>query len=206
MLPSQSVDKEGLVAQKRRRLDYPVAHIMEEPVATCNVNDPVSSVIDEMKRKAVAYTVATFWDEVQGIITYRDIIKLVAEESSTIDVPTYIVGLPEDPFDSEVATDKFQRTVEMLRRSYPDIMEARSIIKGGRVGGGKRQYAGAVRPGVAPYLPVDFDPFLHAKLRKSSHQCVPHALEPETRQASVVFDHGNGGWAFTGDLLGHSAE
>lgn len=44
-------------------------------------------------------------------------------------VPVYLVGLPEEPFQAEGVRTKFTRSIELLRKSYPQIMEARSTIK-----------------------------------------------------------------------------
>ena len=40
-----------------------------------------------------------------------------------------MIGLPEDPFEAEAAKTKFSRTVNQLHRIFPDILEAKSVIK-----------------------------------------------------------------------------
>jgi hypothetical protein len=74
------------------------------------------------------YCIITQFDEVQGIVTYRDFMKLVAEEVVKADIPVYIVGLPDDPFESEQTRTKFIRSIETLRRTMPSIEEAHAII------------------------------------------------------------------------------
>jgi hypothetical protein len=44
-------------------------------------------------------------------------------------VPVYMVGLPEDAFEAEAARSKFVRAINLLRKSFPDILEARCTIK-----------------------------------------------------------------------------
>jgi ribosome-associated translation inhibitor RaiA len=55
-------------------------------------------------------------------------LKLLAEPEKE-EVPIYIIGLPDDPFEAEVAKDKFRRAINLLKRRFPYIEEARSIIK-----------------------------------------------------------------------------
>jgi hypothetical protein len=37
--------------------------------------------------------------------------------------------LPDSPFEAEVAQTKFTRTINLLRKSFPEILEARSTLK-----------------------------------------------------------------------------
>lgn len=71
----------------------------------------------------------TVLDMVQGIVTLRDYVKLVAEPEVKPEIPVYMVGLPEDPFEAEVAKSKFLNAVGKLKRGFPEIEEARSVIK-----------------------------------------------------------------------------
>jgi hypothetical protein len=54
---------------------------------------------------------------------------LLAELEPEADVPVFIVGLPDDPFEAEATKAKFRRIVNQLRRVFPDILECRSVIK-----------------------------------------------------------------------------
>lgn len=69
------------------------------------------------------------WDEVQGIITPRDFVKILTETKSEEQVPVYIVGLPENPFEAEAAKLKFLRVVDTMTKSFPRVLQARSVIK-----------------------------------------------------------------------------
>jgi hypothetical protein len=67
-------------------------------------------------------------EELQGIITYRDIISLLGEKMEE-DIPIFLIGLPEDPLDAELAKSKFSNIVKLLKTVYPDIEEARCRLK-----------------------------------------------------------------------------
>ena len=54
---------------------------------------------------------------------------LLAEVEPAPEFPVFIVGLPEDPFEAEATKAKFKRVVNQLYRVFPDILEARSVIK-----------------------------------------------------------------------------
>jgi hypothetical protein len=75
------------------------------------------------------YILVTQWEELQGIATYRDFITLLAGVETEPEVPVFIVGLPAEPFEAEAAKAKFKRIVNQLQRVFPDILEARSVIK-----------------------------------------------------------------------------
>lgn len=140
MLPSDNVKMGALGAEKEIRLDFSVARVMDTHPLTCGVEDRISDVLKEVIRSQSTYTIALLWDEVQGIVTYRDFLKLVAAERGSIDIPMYMVGLPDDPFEAEATRDKFLRTVSGLRKTFTDILEARSIIKTKEIGSERRRY------------------------------------------------------------------
>jgi ribosome-associated translation inhibitor RaiA len=79
------------------------------------------------------------WGELQGIITYRDCVKLLAKPAET-SLPISIVGLPDDPFEAEAAKRKFETVVKRLARSLPDLLEARSVIKTSERTGQRHRY------------------------------------------------------------------
>lgn len=129
MLPAMSVERGALGAEKQVRFDYDVSRLMEPNVVTSDVNEDLGQIIGKIVRLASTYSVVTVWDEVQGIITHRDIVKLMAEEEKEAGIPAYIIGLPQDPFEAEAAKDKFRRVVKLLKKGFPDVQEARSVIK-----------------------------------------------------------------------------
>ena len=85
------------------------------------------------------YCVITAFDEIQGIITYRDIISLLGEKVEE-DIPIFITGLPDEPLDAELAKSKFTNIISLLRRVYPDIEQARCRIKIRDMSGARKRY------------------------------------------------------------------
>jgi ribosome-associated translation inhibitor RaiA len=76
------------------------------------------------------------WDNLQGIITYKDILGLLASKIET-QIPLFIVGLPEDQSNANLITSKFEKTLKRLQQTYAEIHEARVSIKKQRSGGRK---------------------------------------------------------------------
>jgi CBS domain-containing protein len=115
-----------------------VSGLMAEPVISAPDAD-VCQVIEEMRRRGTAYSLVALWGELQGIITYRDCVKLLTEPSEP-SLPISIVGLPEDPFEAEAAKRKFETVVKRLARSLPDLLEARSVVKTSERAGQRHRY------------------------------------------------------------------
>ncbi|MEM3737568.1 MAG: CBS domain-containing protein [Candidatus Bathyarchaeia archaeon] len=139
MLPPEGVERgvRGLEGQKK--LNFPVRDLMDRKLLVCELEDDILTVLRDMLDKKGTYTLATMWrEELQGIITHRDYMKLLVEPE-TEDIPIYIVGLPDDPFEAEVAKAKFRRAVSLLKRHFPDIEEARATIKDSAPVEGKRR-------------------------------------------------------------------
>lgn len=140
MLPSQGVETGMWGADKEKRLDYPLKMIFEEEPLSFEVETKISDVLSAMQKRNSAYSVALLWDEIQGIVTYRDFLKIIAAEESKLDIPIYIVGLPEDPFEAESTRDKFLRTITALKKTFPEIIEARSTIQTKVIRKDRRRY------------------------------------------------------------------
>ena len=119
----------AMVDNTQRRLAIPVKDLMDLNPLTSEPSDKISNVLKRMLDMKATYCLITQFDEVQGIITYRDFMKLIAEEIVKSDIPVYIVGLPDDPFESEQTRTKFMRSIETLRKTMPKIQEARAVIQ-----------------------------------------------------------------------------
>lgn len=138
LFPPLSMSVGDVVGDMIRRLEPPVERIMDRTVNICLVSDSLDKVVGEMLEVPATYAVATLFEELQGIITYRDIVQLAVERERP-EIPLYLIGLPEDPLEAEATRIKFIRIITSLRRSFPDIVEARSIIKT-RGQGERRRY------------------------------------------------------------------
>lgn len=129
MFPSEGVSTKSMVHEAIRRLDFPVRDMMDAVPLTSDPNDGISKVLSQILGQKKTYAIVTLFDEVQGIVTHRDYMKLVALPEERPEVPVSIIGLPDDPFEAETAKIKFTKTVHQLAKGFPDIMEARSVIK-----------------------------------------------------------------------------
>lgn len=145
MLPSEKIGRKIIgVDNKRVRLDMSVIGVGEnetDNITTSDANDSLHSVVGLMLNSGSSYSVVELLGEVQGIITYRDIVSLLGEKVGEEDIPAFIIGLPEDPFDAELAKSKFANIVRLLRKTTsPEIEEARCHIKLRDIEGEKRRY------------------------------------------------------------------
>lgn len=139
MLPSERIGKNSLGVVNEARLHLAISGIVNKDVVTADVQDSVQSVCDKMLNSDSSYCIVKLWDEVQGIITYRDIVDLLGEKIRE-EIPVYIIGLPDDPLDAELAKSKFANLVMLLRKIYPDILESRCRIKLKDVSGTRKRY------------------------------------------------------------------
>ena len=140
MVPAESPRKDTRIPENQRGLDMPVKSLMDPDPMCCNASDKIGIVLDSMSQRKADYCLVKLWEELHGILTYRDLMRLLVEKSKSR-IPVYIVGLPEDPFEAEAAKSKFIRTVNMLSKRLPSIEEARSKIKSeGRPGKERQRY------------------------------------------------------------------
>lgn len=120
-------------------LDSPVNTIMDTDPLKCSPQDTVRKAVEDMFSRNSSYCLVTLGEELQGIVTYRDFIKLISEGDKA-GIPVHMIGLPDDPFEAEAAKVKFTRIVSRLSRILPSITEARSVIKTADTGGLRRRY------------------------------------------------------------------
>lgn len=147
MLPSESIGRKSLgIDNKSIRLDLSAGGVADHydgggtNITISNVDDTLKSVIGLLVNRNSTYSVVVKEsDKVVGIITYRDIIALL-EERIEESIPTYIIGLPDDPFDAELAKSKFANIIKLLRKTSPEIEEARCHIKIKDIEGARKRY------------------------------------------------------------------
>jgi CBS domain-containing protein len=139
MTPSERIGADSLVAERQRRLELKVSGLMATDPVTSTPETEVSQVIKEMNRRRTTYSLVAVWGELQGIITYRDCVRLLVTPVTEA-VPISIVGLPDDPFEGQVARTKFERVVKRLAKSLPSLLEARSVIRTSEKTGQRRRY------------------------------------------------------------------
>ncbi len=129
LVPRERIGSESWGLEAQRNLGYQVKAIMENEPLTCQASDKASDVLNKILKLGKTYALVTVLDMAQGIVTIRDFIKLVAEPEPKQEIPVYIIGLPDDPFEAEVAKSKFLNVIKTLRKAFPEIEEARSVIK-----------------------------------------------------------------------------
>ena len=127
--PLERVGSKAIKPETRRGLDVPVRDVMEINPLNCSADTSAEEALNLILRKRTSYILVTQWDELQAIATHRDFMKLLAEPEPEIEAPIFMVGLPEDPFEAEATKSKFKRSVTQLCRVFPNILEARSVIK-----------------------------------------------------------------------------
>ena len=140
MSPAERIGKKSIgINNAEDRLSVEVSGLANDDVITANVDDSLQGVCDRMISAGSSYCIIKVWDEIQGIITYRDIVALLGEKIEE-DIPMFIVGLPDEPLDAELAKSKFANITKFMRRIHPDIEQARCHIKLRRVLGSRKRY------------------------------------------------------------------
>ncbi len=140
MVPTERIGRRSIgVDDTQDRLNLTVDGIAEKNVLTSNIDDSLRSLTDLMVSKNSTYCVILTLDEVQGIVTYRDIIMLLGEKVKE-EIPIFLIGLPDDPLDAELAKSKFTNIINLLKKIYPDIEEARCRLKIRDIQGVRKRY------------------------------------------------------------------
>ncbi|MFH0848286.1 MAG: CBS domain-containing protein [archaeon] len=144
-MPSEkSPRKQSRTPEITRRLDAQVGGLMHKDPETCSPDDDALSILRRFFEGHKTYSIVMRWGELQGIVTIRDFMKILVP-TRTMTIPTYIVGLPKDPFEAEAARTKFEGAVQRIRRTYPDLLEARAVVKQSRSSGERKRYEVEVR-------------------------------------------------------------
>ncbi len=129
IVPPERVGSKSKNPEIRRSFDFPVGDAMEPTPLTCSPESSAEQALSSIIKSARTCILVTQWEELQGIATQRDFMKLLAEAEPEPEAPIFMVGLPDDPFEAEATKAKFKRAVNQLHIIFPNIIEARSIIK-----------------------------------------------------------------------------
>ncbi len=121
-------------------LDYPVKAVMSSSPLECSPQTSIREVAENMLSRNSSYSLVTVGEEIQGIITYRDFAKLISLGEAKINVPVYMIGLPDDSFEAEAAKIKFIRLIKRISMFLPPIVEARSTVKTSSLDKQRRRY------------------------------------------------------------------
>jgi CBS domain-containing protein/ribosome-associated translation inhibitor RaiA len=140
MSPTERIGKKSIgINNTEDSLSIEVSGLANDDIITASVDESLQGVCDRMISAGSSYCIIKVWDEIQGIITYRDIVALLGEKIEE-DIPMFIVGLPDEPLDAELAKSKFANITKFMRKIHPDIEQARCHIKLRRVLGSRKRY------------------------------------------------------------------
>ncbi len=187
MLQPESVGRKSLgIDNTQDRLDIAIGGILDKNVLTAEINDSLLSAVDLIVSQNSTYCIIKATDEVQGIITYRDIINLLGEKVKE-EIPIFIIGLPDEPLDSELAKSKFTNLVRFLKKAYPNLEEARCRIKIRQVQGARKRYEVDARiittQSVASYVTVGWDlPKMFDQMSDSLKKRLAHRVSQKQRR------------------------
>jgi CBS domain-containing protein len=129
IVPQERLGSKSMKPEAQGAFDFPVRDAMDTNPLTCSPDTSADRMLDMMLTSGRTYGLITQWQELQGIVTQRNYVTLLAEVEPESDVPLFIVGLPTDPFEAEATKTKLKRIVNQLHLVFPDILEARSVIK-----------------------------------------------------------------------------
>jgi len=139
MLPKEGLEKGTFVSKPSRYLDLKVSGLMDSDALVCDPKERASDALRRMMEQGKTYSIVKLWDELQGIVTYRDFVVLLAEQED-LEIPAYIVGLPDDPYEAELARMKFTKGAKSLCKAFPGIEEIRSTVKTKEISDYRRRY------------------------------------------------------------------
>lgn len=148
------------------RFDYPVSKLARQPEVEVKPSEAAREVVAAMLKQRSSYAIVKLWDELQGVITYREAMRPLLETRSK-ETPFYIVGTPGEPFEAEAAKMKLEHLGRSLTKAIPSIREIRAVVKSRESRSGRRRYE------------VSFDIYAPALL---------HAYVEEGYDLSEIFD------------------
>jgi CBS domain-containing protein len=127
IIPSERVGRGDIGSNKMNRLESSVGNLGTNRMASCAPLDDLNHILDEMLHADTTFCLVSLWDNLQGIITYRDILNLLGTKVKS-KVPLFIVGMPKDD-NAGIIGEKFTKILDKIQRVYPDIQEAKVYVK-----------------------------------------------------------------------------
>jgi len=152
--PHEKISRNLIGVNKSLRFDAQVANLGSKRIPQCKTNDNLNVIIDAMLRNDASCCLVTLWDNLHGIIAYKDLFGLL-ESRIQSEVPAYVVGMPQDHHNSEIVKSKFSKIIQRVRKVYPEIEEARAIIKQHHAKGQRQFYQVTVNV-ISPYRILNY--------------------------------------------------
>ena len=131
--PQEKLGRRSRGMTKVGKLEAKIGNIGSTRVQQCRPDDDLNSIIKAMLATNTTCCLVSLWDKLQGIITYRDILSLLAAKIES-EIPLYVVGLPEEQKNVNLITSKFSNTLKRIQNVYSEIQEAKVSIKQQRSG------------------------------------------------------------------------
>lgn len=139
LIPAESIGRRSFGSEHDLKSKQEIIGLADKNITTIKPDDNLASIINSLLNANSTYTIIRSSDNIIGIITYRDIISLLGEQTQS-EIPVYIIGLPEDPFEAELVKSKFHNIIYHLSRISPKIEEARCKIKIKDIEGERKRY------------------------------------------------------------------
>jgi len=136
IIPSERQGKESMIRKTEHALESKIGNTGSTRIPQCSPNDDLNKIINSMIKTDTTCCLVSLWGALQGIITFKDILNLLASKLET-PIPLYIVGMPEDQQYVNLISSKFEKTLKRLQQVYSNIHEARVAIKQQRTGNKK---------------------------------------------------------------------
>lgn len=136
IIPRESLGRFSRGSSRIHKLESRIGNMGSTRIPQCSPNDDLNKILKSMLKNDTTCCLVNLWDNLQGIITFRDILGLLATKIET-QIPLFIVGMPEDQRHANLISSKFEKTLKRLQQTYSEIHEARVSIKKQRVGGKK---------------------------------------------------------------------
>jgi len=134
--PHENLRHGSAGVKKIRTLGFKIGNIGSNRIPQCTPNDNLNTVLGRMLDSDTTCILVTLNENLQGIITYRDILSLLSVKFDS-EIPLYMVGMPDGQKNIDLITSKFSKTLKRLQKVYSDVQEARVSIKKQRSGGKK---------------------------------------------------------------------
>jgi len=136
--PLESLGRRSIGMTKVGKFSAKIGNIGSTRIPRCTPDDNLNTIIRIMLDTDTTCCLVSLWDKLQGIITYNDILSLLAAKIES-EIPLYVVGIPEEQKNIDLIISKFSNTLKKIRNVYSEIQEARVTIKKQRTGSNKRK-------------------------------------------------------------------
>ena len=136
VLPQERQGKKSIGIRTLHKLESKIGNIGSTRIPQCSPNDDLNKILKSMLKTNTTCCLVNLWDNLQGIITFKDILGLLSTKLET-QIPLFIIGLPEDQKNVNLISKKFGDTLKKVQKVYSEIHEARVSIKKQRTGGKK---------------------------------------------------------------------